>query len=319
MQLMISSYLKKIILLKRFPDRFPVTIIPKNLYIFPNRFGLFFIVVLLVMLAGSVNYHNNLGYMMTFLLGGIYLMSFHITHKNLKGLMITKIETKPVFEGDDVSVVISLINPGHERINLSFEISGFGKIDCRIIESGFSVIKITKKTDKRGVSLINEIVVQSDFPLGLTRTWTYILPENLEIIVYPRPILTTETPFSVIESGVGGGEGGGSKKGADDFSELKDYVPGDPMQRIAWKSLSRGHGLLTKYFNGSQAPLAYMIELEGLSADSKENKLGKIAYLITESESKKKKYGLSLSGKKINPSYGETHMHECLRALAEYR
>ena len=316
--IMIKDALKENFFLKRKKDCFPVTILSKRLYIFPNRFGLFFLFILLVMLAGSVNYHNNLGYMMTFLLGGIYLMSFHLTHKNLKGLKISDVEAKPVFAGDDLFIVISILNTDFVRNNIVFEVDGFGKHDARNIENGFSVFRIKVKTEKRGITRIKDISISSDYPLGLTRTWTYILPENLEVIVYPRPLLTNETPFFSIESGNETGGSGISKTGADDFSELKNYIPGDPVQRIAWKSLSSGHGLMTKYFEGSSAPIAYLVDWKLLSNDSSEKKLGKMAHLVIDSEKKNKRYGLSLPGKTISPSRGASHMHDCLRILADY-
>lgn len=311
--------LKRIILRKKKPDRLPLSIESGQLYIFPNRLGLFFVFVLLAMLAGAVNYHNNAGHMMTFLLGGMYLASFHTTHRNLKGIKITAIESTPVFEGNEVTVVFSVFNPDNERINLSFEIPGFGGISGINLEKGFTVLKISKIAEKRGVTSIKEIEISSDYPLGLTKTWTYIVPLNLELVIYPRPVQTSEMPFSIIESGYGGEGEEGSRNGADDFSELKGYVPGDPVQRIAWKSLSRGHGLLTKYFDGSRSPASFMVKWDLLSKDSVERRLGKMTYLITEAVQKNKKYGLSLPGKIINPSQGFQHMNDCLRALAEYR
>ncbi len=318
LSLIVKNFIKKKFILKRKQDSFPVIILSKRLYIFPNGFGLFFLFILLVMLAGSVNYHNNLGYMMSFLLGGIYLMSFHLTHRNLRGLKISDVEIKPVFAGDDLVIAVSVYNPDMVRNNVVFEVDGFGEYNAQNVEKGYSVYKIRVKTEKRGITRIRDISISSDYPIGLTRTWTYIIPENLEIIIYPRPIVANESPFVSIESGNENGGSEKSKTGADDFSELKNYILGDPIQRIAWKSLSKGHGLMTKYFEGSSAPIAFIVDWKLLSNDSNEKKLGKIAHLIIDSEKKNKRYGLTLPGKTIAPSRGASHMHECLRILAGY-
>jgi uncharacterized protein (DUF58 family) len=161
-------------------------------------------------------------------------------------------------------------------------------------------------------------MIYSDWPLGLTRAWTYIYPENINAAVYPKPVPTGDSRFRVTESGYGNGESAGSGEGADDFSELKDYVPGDPMQRISWKSLSRGHGLMTKYFEGNSSPVSYIIDWNMIYAESKERKLGIMAHMIIDSEMKKMQYGISIPDITISPGMGRTHMDECLTATARF-
>lgn len=303
---------------RTFKDGFPFTVNPRRLYIFPNRFGIFFILVLLAMLAGSVNYHNNLGYMMTFILGGMYVMSFHLTHRNIKGLEITGIDAPPVFEGEDLYFAIGTVNNGSKRINLNFSLIESGANESFSPEPGFSILQIAVKTRKRGIFRLKGIIISSDYPLGLTRAWTYLFPDNANVAIYPKPVPATEFSFNAISSGHDNGEADGHGKGIDDFSELKSYVPGDPVQRIAWKSLSGGHGLMTKYFEGSSAPVSYMIDWNRISAKSREIRLGIMAYLVIDSELKKKKYGISMPGKHIIPDNGNIHRHECLKALAGF-
>ena len=36
-----------------------------------------------------------------------------------------------------------------------------------------------------------------------------------------------------------------------ELAGLRDYVPGDPIQRVAWKSVARGAGWYTKEFDGT--------------------------------------------------------------------
>jgi hypothetical protein len=141
---------------KKYRDSLPADVNPRRLYIFPNRFGIFFIFVLLAMLAGSVNYHNNPGYMMTFLLGGIYLMSFHLTHRNIKGTRITGVDISPVFEGDYLVFAVGLMNIEKiRRTNLKFRINGIYIDDLFSPEPGFSILEIMLKTIMRGIFSID--------------------------------------------------------------------------------------------------------------------------------------------------------------------
>lgn len=306
--------------LKTKNDVFPVTLAYGRVYIFPNRYGLFFIVVLLIILAGSVNYHNNLGYMMTFLLGGIFLTSFHLTHNNIKGIRITEILCKPVFAGDEMVFEICVVNNDNARFNVVFELDHFGKCQVPVLDKGYSVINLRVADTARGVKRVSELCVSSDFPLGLTRTWSYVMLNQLEAVVYPALTRSSEKPYvPVALPGFSpASTESGPLSGSDDFSELKNYEPGDPVQRISWKSLSRGVGLMTKHFDGSASNMAYIIDWTHLSDKSVENRLSKLAFMVVDSEKNKLIYGLSLPDKTIQPSTGEKHMNECLYALAGY-
>ena len=51
--------------------RLPVIIDRKKIRIRPTRNGLIFIALVLAMFLGSINYNNNLGFLLTFLLGSL--------------------------------------------------------------------------------------------------------------------------------------------------------------------------------------------------------------------------------------------------------
>jgi len=71
-----------------------LTLDHRRIYIFPNRHGLLFLVVLGAMLLGAVNYNNNLAFLLVFLLGGITLVGLLHTYRNLYGL------PRPTASGD---------------------------------------------------------------------------------------------------------------------------------------------------------------------------------------------------------------------------
>ena len=77
-----------------------VVIDNSHLYILPSRQGLLFAVVLLVMLIGSINYSNNMGFMFTFLLGSLALVSILHSYRNLKGITLRAGRNPPpIFSG----------------------------------------------------------------------------------------------------------------------------------------------------------------------------------------------------------------------------
>ena len=54
------------------------------------------------MLAGSINYNLGLGYVLTFLLGGLGVVGMLHTWRNLAGLVLTPGRTNPAFAGEHV-------------------------------------------------------------------------------------------------------------------------------------------------------------------------------------------------------------------------
>ena len=60
----------------------------QRIYILPTPSGLVYAVLLATMLAGSMNYNNNLAFALTFLLAGIGIVAIYHTHRTLSGLRV---------------------------------------------------------------------------------------------------------------------------------------------------------------------------------------------------------------------------------------
>src|SRR5688572_3992958 len=83
--------------LRRVPG--PVTIRRQRIYIVPTRFGYLFGLMLFVMLLGSMNYSNSMGFSLTFLLTGLGLVCMHHTHRNMVNLIVRSGRHAAVFAG----------------------------------------------------------------------------------------------------------------------------------------------------------------------------------------------------------------------------
>ena len=58
----------------------------KNIFILPTAAGVVYGLLLLIMLITGINYQNSLIYLLTFLLGAVFVGAMHQTHRNLSGL-----------------------------------------------------------------------------------------------------------------------------------------------------------------------------------------------------------------------------------------
>ena len=106
----------------------PVTRLePRRIYILPTGVGLIFALMTFAMLLGSMNYNNNLSFVLTFMLIGIGFVSMHQCQRNLVGLELSFAGTEPVFAGQAAQFRIAVANrsksPRH-RIRLYIDFAG---------------------------------------------------------------------------------------------------------------------------------------------------------------------------------------------------
>ena len=81
------------------PQPGPVELHRRRVYILPSRIGLGFALLLALLLLGSTNYGNSLGFMLTFLLFGMAWAAMHHTYRNLVRLRVQAGPAAPVFAG----------------------------------------------------------------------------------------------------------------------------------------------------------------------------------------------------------------------------
>lgn len=302
--------------------RRPVDLLPfqpgiRRIYILPDRFGLIFVTVLLAMLVGSVNYNNNLAFLLTFLLGAMTHVTMHHTHANLTGLRVLSLTAHPTFVGDVARFSLAIRAEKAARPSLSLRL-GEGPAqgpsrDADLRPGVDTSLDLTIPAPRRGLLTPTPLMVETRYPLGLFRAW-FLVHLDVAAVVYPRPL---GGEFAVSEAPAENEEGAGSAavSGVEDFDGLASYRPGDTFQRVSWKAFSKGQGLQTKVFVG-QAGGAVILDWDRLSGADVETRLSRLCGMILKAERMGLRYGLRLPGVDVAPDDGERHKHRCLRHLA---
>jgi uncharacterized protein (DUF58 family) len=264
------------------PDRESVTLRRGRIYILPTGLGLAFALMLLGMLLGSLNYANNLGLVLTFLLAALGVAAMHACHRNLEALVVRVAGAEPPFAGSEAVFRFSVANPGRApRCDLE-----------------------ARPSTGRGAA--------ARFPYGLFRAWAVLHPD-VACVVYPRPAAAAPAPpFAPARSA-----GGSARRGEDDFAGLKDYHPGDPPRHIAWKAYARAGELLVKEFSGDaeSIPVFDLADAAGADLDSR---LAVLARWIVDASARGMTFGLRLPGEEIPPEPGDAQRRRCLAAIARF-
>lgn len=288
-----------------------VTLNRRRIYILPTRRGLFFALLLLLLLLGSINYALSLGFVLTFLLAGLGHVAMLHTYRNLSGVQINVGAVAPVFAGEHAQFYVSLEAPG-SRPAIGLHFINHPPAWADLLEPGAQSIAVLLPTTQRGWLRPGRMTLFSNFPLGLFRAWSYI-NFDARCLVYPRPL-----PSPLLARGVSAEQGGtlnSQQEGADDFSSLRAYRLGDAPRHVAWKASTKSENLLTKHFiNPSAASL--WLDWQSLTDTDTETRLSRLCAMLLEAERTQQTYGLRLPGKEFAPALGAAHRTRCLKALA---
>jgi uncharacterized protein (DUF58 family) len=297
----------------RGPQPGPIVLGHRRVYILPSSHGCVFFLVLMLMLAGSVNYSLSLGFVLTFLLAGLGVNGMLYTFRNMSNLRISAGRPRSVFAGDTVEFPLCVENPtGVSRAALE-AVSASGHTHGFDVAAGAdAVAPIALPALSRGRLGIGRVTLQTRFPLGLFRAWTYLEPD-VDCIVFARP----ETPPAPLPLPAGErGEGSAAALGNEDFAGLRAYQAGDSPRRIAWKADAQDRGLLSKVFSGEAAAELWLVWDALPQAMATEARISRLTRWVLEADAAGLTYGLRLPSQAIGPATGAGHRTRCLEALA---
>lgn len=285
----------------------------RRIYILPTRYGLIFAALLFVMLLGAVNYGNNPGHLLTFLLGGLGANAIYLTWRNLRGLRLVCQGASPVFADDPAQFLVELEKSERERpaIQLMFDGSEPVIVDLRA-GSGRFARRLALTGMRRGLHRPGRLTISTQYPMGLFRAWCYLECDR-PILVYPKPGASW-TPTGGDGDDTLSGEFG---TGNDDFMGLRGYQPGDQPSQIDWKSYARDRGLNTRMFSG-QSTTPVWIDWHEAPGGDPESRIAALARAVLDADGAGRLYGLRTPEGVIQPARGPAHRHQCLRHLALY-
>jgi uncharacterized protein (DUF58 family) len=298
---------------RRAPRDQPVRLQRNRIFILPTRYGLLFAALTFLMLVGSSNYNNSAGFLLTFLLIGLGLVSILHTYRNLAGLSFRGGRCEPVFCGDIARYAIVIHNDGNTtRCALGLQAEDNPTQFLDLNPNSEAPIEITAPARRRGRRALGLVTIFSTYPLGLFRTWS-LISLDAACIVYPRP------SQHLLLSRYAGDSGDARRQpapGNDDFNGYREFQHGDPPRHIDWKASARGRKLYTKLF-ADESGGEIWLDWHDHDGDVEE-RLSRLCRAVLSAEQQGLCYGLRLPAICIAPAHGDRHRHACLEALALY-
>ncbi len=296
-------------------DGDPVELRRNRIYILPTRLGVAYAAMLFAMLMGGMNYNNNVGLALTFLLVGLGLVAMHHCHGTLTGLRLRLLAAEPGFVGDRVHFRWLLENPSamsRPAIEVRLErVGGDRTVPVEVPGLGAAAAEVAVAATARGRVPLERFVVSTAHPLGFFRAWAVIHPPHTTI-AWPRPSDRNLAP-PLTSTDTGGAQAG--TVGEEDFAGLRPFQSGDSLHRVAWKAYARGQGLHTKQYAGTDV-VSHVFDWDSLAGLGTEERLAQLCRWVLDAHERGEAFGLRLPGTRIEVNLGTSHRERCLTALA---
>jgi uncharacterized protein (DUF58 family) len=299
------------------PERGVVVLGHRRVYIVPTRVGWLYGATLGIMLIGSINYALSLGFALTFLLTGLGLAGMVHTARNLARTAVSAGRAEPVYAGEAAQFHLLLDSrvPFERPSILVRHVASGAQLVIDVPAAAVADVVLAVPAAKRGWLPLGRVMLETRFPLGLFRAWSYVEPDA-RCLVYPRP---ERTPLPPTSPDAHTGAARVQAAGSDDFSALRGYQPSDSPRHVAWKAVARSEDMLTKQFSGESAGelwLDWRLLPAGLDL---ERRLSCLAGWVLAAQQSGALYGLRLAGEEVAPARGDAHRAACLKALALHK
>jgi uncharacterized protein (DUF58 family) len=295
----------------------------RNIYILPTRSGLLYAGLLLALLVGAINYQLNLGYLLTFMLAGVGVMSMHLTHRNLRHLRLALQPIEPAHAEGVASLKLVLSVEQAERYAIALWCEGDDQKHASLVDvqpQSPTQTTLSMPLNTRGWQPVQRISLETRFPLGLWRAWSHWRPlgAGAQVLVYPK--LESHPPaLPYWQENTANPEDNSSKKPlhTGEYDGVRPYRTGDAMKRVVWKKFAKADELVSRDDLSANAA-ALLLDYNSLAGLDTEARLSRLAAWVMACERQGLAFALNLGAQHLPRDEGGAQTHAALRMLALY-
>jgi uncharacterized protein (DUF58 family) len=283
-----------------------------RVYIFPTRMGGYCLGLIALMFLLSIGYSNNLLLIFTITLLGLNLIWLVNSHFHLARLTPGQFFVEDGHAGSPQLVTFRWKRwpQGHVSWDLKL-ISEENQSDVRILsqEEGRTSGEIILPS--RGLYHWGHLLVKTDRPFGLYKTWIYF---KADVTAHAYPPLQKDLPLPSPEISEREGAIAGDKKGDEGLRGLAQYQ-GEGSKRISWKHYAKSGELFVK--EGEEVKTHLMRILLNLPQEKnrREAELSRLATLMVYCHRQEIPF-LFLGKIQKGPGSHQELLRDCLRELS---
>ncbi|HJT99136.1 MAG TPA: DUF58 domain-containing protein [Rhodanobacteraceae bacterium] len=293
----------------RRPERLPIRLDRRRIYVLPTGFGFAFAALLFAMLLGALNYSNNPALLLTCVFAAACGASLFAGFRTMNGLALTALRAGECHAGAPLAMRLRFAESTRARPSLRLR-RGEVETAFALGAGGETEISLEFATERRGWFRPGRWRLSSDYPFGLFRIWSWLNPDA-EFLVYATP----EMPSPPLPAGLGRDEDPVRAGIGEEQAGLRDYRVTDPPRLIAWKASARHDSLLVRDTE-RRSDDALVLDFDALDGLDAEARIRRLTAWVLAADAAKRDYVLSIPGDTIGPGAGSTQRRACLRALA---
>lgn len=293
----------------RRPEKLPIRLDRRRIYVLPTGFGLAFAALQFAMLLGALNYSNNPALLLTCVFAAACGASLFAGFRTMNGLALIGLRADECHAGAPLEMRLRFAGSARARPSLRLR-RGETEAAFALGRGDESEVGIEFATERRGWFRPGRCRLSTDYPLGLFRIWSWVHP-NAEFLVYAAP----ETPSPPLPEGLSREEDPVRAGSGEDEAGLRDYRVTDPPRLIAWKASARHDSLLVRDTE-RRSDDALVLDFDSMHGLDAEARIRRLTAWVLAADVAKRDYALSIPGETIGPGTGSTHRRACLRALA---
>lgn len=280
----------------------------RDVFVFFNKEGYLYLLLLLITFIAGINYGNNLVLALCFLLASILVLSFYLAFKQLYGLSVAH-ETAELGQVGQALTVKFNFTPlkQHLHLHLRFEYAEQAK-KVTVLSTPLT-IEFQQVPQQRGRYQFERLYFYSVYPFGIIRAWSYAYLHK-EMWICPEPLMVNLTQFGFNANPQD------QNQGIEDFSHLRAFQQGDTLNRIAWQQLAKGRGVLVKQFEENEQQ-HMQFDYADMPATLHEQKLGQLMFLIQTAYEQQNPFALKLPSQQLLLGEGEQHYLDAKFMLAK--
>ncbi|MBO1254872.1 DUF58 domain-containing protein [Alteromonas sp. 5E99-2] len=302
---------------KRIPAENNQTLSHQKIFIFPSKFGAWYLILCGLLFVLGTNYQNNIMRLLCTFLLSLFLLHLFASYINFSRLRIKALPCSDIYASQTSVLPVELSYKG-KAVEGVIHLSWWNEPDTKVIsvpiESPYTHLVMPMLLLQRGKHRLGRLTLRCDYPLGLFKCWTH-LDLDQTITVFPTP-KTCHVNLLAHQ-----GESNSStltfREGFEEFHSLRNFQNTDSLTRVAWKHVAKNNEWRVKTFE-EPMPSSGFLTLESSDSPDLEVKLSELTHQILTLNKANKPFGFKFQELFIPPSIGEKHKNICLTALAHY-
>ncbi|MDV6373848.1 transglutaminaseTgpA domain-containing protein [Deinococcus arenicola] len=288
----------------------------------PTRFGLAYLLLVVLTLVGCINYGLSLGYGLTFLLGGVWVMASTGVARAARQVRLNLTAPAGATAGQEALFTLSVTSTVAGAVTVVLKSSGGDTrtldtrtVTLRVGAGEVRTLGVPFPARGRGPLTVTPLRPAALDFLGL---WGASLEAPAPVTVNVAPAPEVGAPPALSRTVPGLGDGQTRTRGDEEFAGLRPYIPGDSPRQISWRHVARTGNLLTRETDAPQGRVRLLDWADAgvVSGGETEARLSRLAAWVTELSGAGQPFALKLPSGALEAGSGEGQRLLALKLLA---